>query len=83
MFAFCCAIAATKPKKRKKLSLKNWRPNLDENNVALDFQSKIRSLLAANCTANMEVLENMLVQAGIHHGNGAKIQEAISDRQQS
>ena len=62
-----------KPKKRKKiLSLKNWRPNLDENNVASDFQSKIRSLLAANCTANMEVLENMLVQAGIHHGTVLK-----------
>ena len=66
-------IPLPKPKKRKKkLSLKNWRPNLDENNVALDFQSKIRSLLAANCTANMEVLENMLVQAGIHHGTVLK-----------
>ena len=62
-----------KPKKRNKiLSLKNWRPNLDENNVASDFQSKILSLLAANCTANMEVLENMLVQAGIHHGTVLK-----------
>ena len=55
-------LLLTKPKKRENiLSFKNWRPNLDENNVASDFQSKIRSLLAANCTTNMEILENMLV----------------------
>ena len=66
-------LLLTKPKKREKiLRFKNWRPNLDENNVASDFQSKIRSLLGANCTTNMEILENMLVQAGIHHGTVAK-----------
>ena len=36
------------------------------------FQSKIRSLLAANCATNMESLENMLVQARIHHGTMVK-----------
>ena len=47
-------LLLTKPKKREKiLSFKNWRPNLDENNVASDFQSKIRT------TTNMEILENM------------------------
>ena len=36
------------------------------------FNQKFDHWLAANCTANMEVLENMLVQAGIHHGTVLK-----------
>ena len=55
-----------------KVSAKNQGPNvwdhLGENDAWPQFQSKIRSLLAANCATNMESLENMLVQAGIHHG---------------
>ena len=62
-------LLLTQPRKREKtLSFRNWRPNLDENNIALDFQSKIRALLRANSATNAPALQNILIQAGIHHG---------------